>query len=252
MELPLSTWMTIEIWRTALVFLRIGTTFMLLPGFGEPAVPVRVRLLTALAVAFSCAQATPNMPVEVPGAWGMVFAIAAEMVAGGLIGTIARTIVAASLMAGSVIGLNIGLANVFALGLGPDQSAAIGAAIYIGLAAALFALSGHHAVLHAIVDSYAVVPAGHFLDIAAGARAVTLAGVQSFRLAGQLAMPFLLLALAFNVSLAMMNRALPALPVFMLASPAIVAAGLYLLAATAPGLIDQGTLAWDEMLKLLY
>lgn len=251
MELSLGHWFSLEVWRTLLVFIRIGTAFMLLPGFGEPAVPVRIRLLTGLAIAMACAQATPGMPDSVPGSWGIAEAVGAEVVVGALMGTIARTIVSAVLMAGSMIGLNIGLANVFALGLGPDQSAAIGAAIYVGLAATLFAVDGHHMVLRAIVGSYGVLPAGHFPDIGAGAHAVTLAGAQAFRLAGQLAMPFLLMALVFNVSLGVVNRALPALPVFMLASPALVITGLYLLAATAPGIIDQGLQAWDTMLKLL-
>jgi flagellar biosynthetic protein FliR len=191
------------------------------------------------------------MPEAVPGAWGMAFAIGAEVAAGALIGLIARTVVSGVLMAGAVIGQNIGLANVFAVGLAPDQSAAIGAAIYVALAATLFAVDGHHAVLRAIIGSYAVLPAGRFLDIGGGVGALVQAGVKSFRLGGQLAMPFLILALVFNISLAAVNRALPAMPVFMLAYPAIVASGLYLLAATAPGLIDQGLLAWGEMLRLL-
>jgi flagellar biosynthesis protein FliR len=251
LELPLREWMSLQVWLTALVFVRIGVAFMVLPGFGEPAVPVRIRLLTGLAVAAACAQAIPGMPDAVPDAWGMAFAVAAEATAGALIGLIARTIISGVLVAGSVIGQNIGMANVFALGLGPDQSATLGAAVYVALTATLFALDGHHAVLRAIVGSYGVLPAGHFPDVAGGARALVLAGLRAFRLAGQLSLPFMLLALLFNVGLALVNRALPSLPVFMLASPAIVAAGLYLLAATAQGMLDQGVLAWSEMLDLL-
>jgi flagellar biosynthetic protein FliR len=251
MELTLSNYLSLEVWRTMLVFVRIGAAFMLLPGFGEPSVPVRIRLLTGVAVAFACAQAAPGMPSAVPGAWNMAFMVAAEATAGALFGMIARTVISGVLIAGSVIGQNIGMANVFAIGFGPDQSASLGAAIYAGLLAILFVTDGHHAVLRAIVASYRVLPAGHFPDPASGAQALVQAGLRSFRLAGQVAMPFLLLALTFNISLALANRALPAIPVFMIAAPAIVVAGLYLLSATAPAILDQCMLAWGGMLDLL-
>jgi flagellar biosynthesis protein FliR len=48
-----------------------------------------------------------------------------------------------------------------------------------------------------------------------------------------------------------MNRALPALPVFMIASPALVAAGLYLLAASMPGILDAGLAGWSDLPALL-
>ena len=41
----------VEIWSTVLLFARMGGMIMLLPGFGEPAVPGRIRLGFALAMA---------------------------------------------------------------------------------------------------------------------------------------------------------------------------------------------------------
>lgn len=115
----------------------------------------------------------------------------------------------------------------------------------------MFAADGHHAILRAIIGSYAALPAGSFPDPGAGARTLVRAGVEAFRLAAQLALPFLLLGLTFNAALAAINRALPSLPVFALATPALTAAGIYLLAATAPGLLEQGLLGWGNMLGML-
>jgi flagellar biosynthetic protein FliR len=251
MTSPLSTWLSLEVFRVLLVFVRVGTAFQLLPGFGEVAVPVRIRVLAGLAVAIAVAPAIAGMPDAVPPAWGLLVAIAAEATAGVLIGVVSRTVVSGLLIAGQMIGQNVGLMNVFAVGMAPDQAAAVGATVYAGLIAALFAADGHHAVLRAIVDSYGMLSPGQFPNIDAGALTVMQAGARSFRLATQLALPFLLVAMLFNVSLAAINRALPSIPVFQIASPAITAAGLYLLAAAAPGMIDQGLLAWSDMLPLL-
>ena len=250
-NLDLAGWLTLEVYRTLLVFVRIGTAFMMLPGFGEPAVPTRIRILAGLAIAVCVSGAVPDMPTAVPGAWGTLIAVSAEAFAGALLGTLARTIISGVLIAGQAIGQIIGMANIFAAGLAIDQAATIGAAVYAGLIAVMFASGGHHAILRALVDSYGLLPAGHFPSLAASAHAVIEAGLRSFRLGGQLAFPFLLLALVFHAALAVVNRALPAIPVFMIASPALVVVGLYLLAAAIPGILDAGLVSSTDLPSLL-
>ena len=162
--LPLADWMSLKIYVVLLVFVRVGTAFMLMPGYGEPTVPVRMRLLAALGIGIAVAPVVAGMPAVVPPSIGIILGVSAEAVC-----------------------------------------------------------------VHAVVR----------------------AGITSFRLGGQLALPFLLLALVFNASLAAINRAMPAMPVFNLGAPAIVVAGLYLLAATVPGLIEQALAAYSDMLQTL-
>ncbi len=250
-NLDLSGWLTLEVYRTLLVFVRVSAAFMMLPGFGEPTVPARIRILVGLAIAASVSGAVSEMPVVVPGAWGTLIAVSAEAFNGGLIGTLARTVISGVLIAGQAIGQNIGMANIFAAGLAVDQAATIGAAIYAGLIAVMFASGGHHVILRALVDSYGLLPAGHFPSLGASAHAVIEAGLRSFKLGGQLAFPFMLLALVFHAALAVTNRALPAIPVFMIASPALVVIGLYLLAAAIPGVLDAAMASWTDLPSLM-
>ncbi len=251
MALSLADWMSLRIYIVLLVFVRVATAFMLMPGYGEPNVPARMRLLAALGISVAVAPAIGGMPSVVPSSIGIIVAVIAEAACGALLGTLSRTLISAVLSAGTVIGQSIGLSNIFAQGLGTDQSATVGAAVYAGLIATLFAADGHHAIIRSLVQSYALLPAGQFPATGDSLRAVVRAGVTSFRLVGQLALPFLLLALVFNVSLAAINRAMPAMPVFHLGAPAIVVAGLYLLAATMPGLIEQSLAAYGDMLHAL-
>jgi flagellar biosynthetic protein FliR len=51
--------------------------------------------------------------------------------------------------------------------------------------------------------------------------------------------------------LAVVNKALPAMPVFMIASPALVAIGLYLIVAAVPGLLEVGLSGWYDLPFLL-
>ena len=193
----------------------------------------------------------PGLPGNVPDAWGTMFAVAGEAFSGALLGALARTIVSGILIAGQIIGQNIGIGNIFAQGMAIDQAASVGAMLYAGMVAIMFASGGHHVILRALVESYAVLPPAGFPNLAASARAVVEAGLRCFRTGGQLAFPFLLLAFVFNVTLAVVNKALPAMPVFMIASPALVVTGLYLLVAAMPGLLEVGLSGWYDLPSLL-
>lgn len=251
LDLSLSSWLSLEVYRTLLVFVRIGAAFLLLPGIGEPGVPVRIRILAALAIAFAITPAVPGMPDAEPNVWHLIVSVLAEAVTGAMLGALARTIISGVLMGGQVISQNIGLSNIFATGLAIDQSATIGAALYAGILAVMFASNGDHLILRALANSYNLLAPGQFPATGGGVRSLVAAGVQCFQLAVQLALPFLLLALAFNVTLALVNRAMPAMPVFMIANPIIVLLGLYLLAATVPGLVDSSLSGWLDIESLL-
>lgn len=233
----LSDLMSLEVYRALLVFVRVGTAFLLLPGFGEPFAPPRLRIMAALVVAIGIEPAVHGLPDTTPVGPGIILAVLAEGVAGALLGLLARTTISSVALAGQIISQNIGITNVLTIGLAIDESAAIGSALYAGLLAVLFASGGHHAILRSLVGSYNLLPPGQFPHMGASARVVVAAGAQCFRLGAQLALPFILLTLIFHASLAVVNRAMPALPVFMLANPVIVILGLYLLAATLPGMI---------------
>ncbi|EHL99788.1 putative flagellar biosynthetic protein FliR [Acetobacteraceae bacterium AT-5844] len=235
---PLATWLPAEIYRLALVFCRISAALMLLPGFGEHAVPVRIRILTGLAAALCIAPlAGPALPV--PSIWGGMFAVVMEVTTGTLLGVLSRILLSAIQTAGQVIGLSIGLSNAFVFGVGNDNSAVVGAALYVGGLAALFTVEGHHSGLRALAESYAMVPLGAPPPLGGSAAAVTSMVTRAFRLAMQLSMPFLALAVLFNLAMAGINRAMPAMPVFMIGAPALLMAGLQLLALTAPGAVAE-------------
>jgi flagellar biosynthetic protein FliR len=247
--LPLASWLPAEIYRLALVFCRVSAAFMLLPGLGEHTVPVRVRLLAGLAAALCIAPLAGPAP-PVPSVWAILAAMVVEVTTGTLLGTLSRLLLSAIQTAGQVIGQNIGLSNAFVLGLGNDNSAVVGAALYAGGLAALFTVEGHHAGLRALAESYAMVPLGAPPPLAASAQIMTEMTARAFRLAMQFAMPFLGLAMLFNLAMAGINRAMPSMPVFMIGAPALLMAGLQLLAMVAPGIVHETLGAYAEVFVL--
>lgn len=226
-----------EAFAILLVLCRVSAALLMLPGYGDGGTPVRIRLMAALGMALCVAPGLPGMPAPEP--WSMLAAIAAESIVGFILGLLARLMMAAVQVAGAVIGQCIGVSNVFTVGIGPDSSATLGAAIQTGCVAALFATGLHLKALQAIAESYARFPPGTLPAFDATSRLVTQTVADSFRLALQLSLPFLLLSVLFNIALAGINRALPLVPVFMIGAPALLLAGLHLMAATTPTLLGE-------------
>jgi flagellar biosynthetic protein FliR len=246
---PLATWLPAEIYRLALVFCRVSAALMILPGFGEHTVPVRIRMLAGLAIAF-CIAPLAGAAVPVPGIWSIAAAVLVEVTTGTLLGTLSRILLSSIQTAGQLIGQSIGLSNAFVFGLGNDNSAVIGAALYAGALAVLFTMEGHHAGLRALADSYAMVPLGMPPPMDASAQTLTAMTARAFRLAMQFSMPFLAMALLFNLAMAGINRAMPAMPVFMIGAPALLMAGLQLLAMAAPGIVHESLGAYADIFVL--
>ncbi|MFZ6765320.1 MULTISPECIES: flagellar biosynthetic protein FliR [Acetobacterales] len=238
MQLGLESWLTAELYRLFLVFCRVSAALLLLPGTGETQLPARIRLLAGLLIAL-CIAPLAGPASSPPGALAMAGAVALETATGAFLGTLSRLLLSAVHVAGQVIGQSIGISNAFVFGIGMDNSAVLGGALYAASLAALFAIDGHHPGLRAIADSYALVPLGAAPETALAARSLAEGVATAFRLAMQLAMPFLILALIFNLALAGINRAMPAMPVFMIGAPALLLAGLTLLGAAAPTLVTE-------------
>ena len=251
MRLTLSDWASVEVFRALLVFVRVSSAMMLLPGFGEPSIPVRVRILAGIMIGAAVAPSVAGMPSAAPTLTGVAYAVMAEAMCGVLMGALCRTLISTVQTAGQFISQTMGLTNIFAAGIALDQSATIGAALYTGVIAILFASGGHHLILRGLIDSYHLLPPGEFPNPAASARVLVAAGTRMMRLAGQISLPFLVLGLMFNATLAVVNRALPAIPVFMLANPILTALGLYLLAATVPGIMDPSLADWSDLSSML-
>lgn len=210
------------------VFLRIGTAILVLPGLGEAAIPVRVRLAAALALSLVVAPAVAGLP---PGI--SPWRLAAEPVVGLSLGLVLRLFVLALTTAGAIIAQSISLAQMFGGGAGEPQPA-VGHLLTIGGLAIAFGAGLHLQLVEALILSYDALPQG-VLPAVGDIRSWGVAEVaHSFRLGLTLAAPFVIGSLLYNVALGVINRAMPQLMVSFIGAPALTLGGLALLALTVP------------------
>lgn len=224
-----------------LIFARVGAMLMLLPALGESSIPPRFRLSLGLALALVLYPAVSQRYAGLPGTvTGLAAAFALELLIGLAVGFTARLVVTALQVAGSTIAMQLGLS--FAEGIDPTQqqhSAILGSFLTVTGITVIFAANLHHLALAGMVDSYKLFPPG--LAPPAGdlaMMAIRMIG-ESFRVAVQIAAPFLVFGLVFQLGLGLLSRLMPQLQVFFIAMPASIIVGILLI-----GLLVATMLMW--------
>lgn len=214
-----------------LMFARIGTMVMLLPGLGEVTVPMRVRLVIALALTALLFPLHRNaLGVDLRSLGPVLTLFAQELIIGGVLGISARIAISALQVAGSIIAQQLGLGFVTAVDpTQGQQSVIVGNFLTVLGITLLFATDLHHLVIAALNDSYTLFRPGE-LPLTGDAAAMGLNTVAAaFRIGVQLSAPFLAFGLLFNLALGVLSRLMPQMQVFFVGLPLSILIGFVML-----------------------
>ena len=210
-----------EVFGGLLIFARVGSAFMVMPGIGEPYVLGRCRLLLSLAcsllLAVPLAGDLPPPPAEALAGLRLV---GGEIAIGLFLGLAARTLFAALHLAGSVIAFQSGLAA--AAIFDPNeatQGTLPGNLLTTTGLVLLFVTDAHHLLLQALAGSYAGLPPSGALPLGDMAELLTRFLDQAFATALKIAAPLLLVSLLAYLVMGVLNRLMPAFQVLFVAMP---------------------------------
>ena len=214
-----------------LMFARIGTMIMLLPGLGEMSVPARIRLTIALVltfVLFPLHRAGYAIDLRSPGP--VIVALGQELAIGMVLGLTARLTISALQVAGSVIAQQLGLGFVTAVDPTQGQQGLIlGNFLALLGVTLIFATDLHHMVIAALHDSYRLFRPGEVPVVGDVSSLVTNTVASAFRVGIQLSGPFLVFGLVFNVALGVLSRLMPQMQVYFVATPLSIMVGFVIL-----------------------
>ncbi len=168
-----------------LAFARIGAMVMLLPGFGETNIPVRIKLGIALMLTLILLPLHRNeYHVDLNSMSALLVLMVHEIIVGVVLGATARVTLSALTVAGSVIAQQLGLG--FVTTVDPtqgQQGAIIGNFLTILGLTLLFATDTHYLVIAALNDSYTIFSPGEFLPSGDVASLATRAFSEAFKIA---------------------------------------------------------------------
>lgn len=222
-----------------LVFARVGAMVMLLPGFGESNIPVRIKLAIALLltlIILPLHRTAYQIDLTSMAALGVL--LVHEIAIGIVLGATARVTLAALAVAGSVIAQQLGLGFVTAVDpTQGQQGVLIGNFLSILGMTLLFATDTHHLVIAALNESYRIFAPGQLMPSGDVAALATRAFATAFKIGMQLSAPFLVFGLVFNIGLGVLARLMPAMQVYFVGVPLSIMAGFLIFALVLTGMM---------------
>lgn len=231
-------------WHWFAVFLRVTGVVSFLPAFGEQSVPVRVRLAVAVALSIIVAPVIDVSANDFATLSSAVPRIVAELLNGLVLGLGLRMIVMALQTAGAIAAQATSLSQLLG-NAGVEPIPALGQVLFIAGLALVVTTGLHVRAALFVVDSYHLFPAGKFPVASILGQWGTQQVAHAFSLAFQLAAPFVIASVLYNLTLGVINRAMPQLMVAFVGAPVITAGGLLLLMLASPIILSL----WLEALQ---
>lgn len=234
-------------------FIRIGAMLMSAPVFGARTVPVRVRLVLALAIAVILAPLLPPTPAVDPLSPAGLLVGAQQVLLGVAMGFILHLVFAALILAGQTIAMTMGLG--FASAVDPQNGVQVPVlSQYFLITATLvfLALDGHLMVIDVLVQSFRLVPVGSAGPLPEMPWKIVLWGSHLFAGAVLIALPATVAVLMVNLAFGVMTRAAPQLNIFAVGFPVTLLAGFVLLLFSLPGLLPQISALLGEAVELMW
>jgi flagellar biosynthetic protein FliR len=216
------------------VFLRVASALFVLPALGEQWISVRVRLLLAIMLTAAIAPAVvAALALPEPTFGTFLRALATETLAGLFMGLMLRLFILAIQTAGSIMAQSTSLSQIMGQA-GVDPLPAMGHILTIAALALLMATGFHVKAAAYLILSYDILPAFEFPNPGAVADAGRRRVAEAFGLAFSLALPFVILSVLYNLTLGVINKAMPTLMVAFVGAPVITMGSIFMLFLTAP------------------
>jgi flagellar biosynthetic protein FliR len=221
------------------LFARIGTVFMLMPGIGSGYVPANIRLVIALALCFIITPLLKDgLPVMPVSQIDLMLLLLGEVLIGVFIGMAARILIGALQTAGTLVALFASLANAMIRDPIAEQQSSLISTFLSMLGMVLIIVTDlHHLMIRGVVESYSLFQVGQPLLVGDFSEVLARRVADSFQLGVQLASPFMLAALVYYIGLGILGRLMPVLPVFIVAMPLQIVGQLGFLAVTLSALM---------------
>lgn len=234
------------IWPIFGLFARLSLFFMLVPVFGERAVPARLRIGIAVMCTFLLFPVLQDnlMALRDESAFQL---IATEAMTGFVLGFALRLAVHALQILGMMVSQSLSLSQVLGEGIATEPNTTISTLLMLAGVTLLVSLNLHIELIGVLAGSFNDLPVGTALDLQASANWLTQITVGLLRLCLSLALPFVILNFAYNLILGFLNRAMPQLLVSFVGLPGMTLAGLFLLVICASAMM----MAWVDAVSAL-
>ena len=229
-----------ELQAFLLIFLRVGAVLLTLPIFGSASIPAAFKIGLSFAISLllypllNLGDFPPQLSI-IPLSIGMI----GEILLGVIIGLSVRMVFAGAQLAGQLVGFQMGIA--MAEVVDPQTSEQIpllGELNNIVAILIFLTINAHHWFLHAVADSFRLVPpcSFHFSN-SLMTQLIDLGG-DMFVIAIKVGAPVIAALFLMSVAFGLAARTVPQMNIFFVAMPIKILVGLLFIALSFPYLMS--------------
>ena len=230
--------------------IRISAFLLTSPFFSIQAVTVRIRVLLAVLLTWMVYPLT-NWPVIDPFTAIGLREIFMQVFVGVLLGTLLQVVNSALIVGGQAISASMGLSMANMVDPNMGNVPVIAQFLVICATLVFLGLGGHVLVISLLLESFKLLPIGEIIE-AKPLLLLTIEWSAMIFLGGLLlALPIMTSLLLINIGLGVITRAAPALNIFAVGFPAMILAGMILLAMSMSSIGFRIQWLWQEAFKVM-
>ncbi len=219
-----------------LIFVRFGATVLLIPLFGARNIPIRVKVLFTLMMAFVF-FVSDSYTVGFDIARFEVFAVAIifEIINGLMLGVVVLIIMNAIYIAGFLIDMGMGFSMANVVSPTSEAQVPVTANYFYILAMILFVLTNaHHSVILGFTRTLQKTPLGSLAFSPLHVEGYLELIKETFVIGFQMALPMITVIFVANIILGLLSKAMPGLNVFIVGMPFKILIGITVLLLMLP------------------
>lgn len=235
-DAQLSQWLADFFWP----LLRIGAMLMAAPIFSVRQIPVRFRMLLAVAITLVVQPVLPPAPVIAIFSADALLLAAQQIAIGVALGFLLQMTFNALVFGGQVMAYSMGLG--FANMMDPTNGVQVPVVAQFWLILAMLAfllMNGHLILITAIVDTFSVMPIATDGLSRAGIWQLLSWASRMFAAGVLMAMPVIIALLLVNIGMGVVSRAAPQLNIFAIGFPITLLMGFVLIWITLPQVMNN-------------
>ena len=242
----------LNIYNFMLVFCRMGTFFLNLPGIGETFIPTRVRLSIALVISLVMTPiVATHLPIQPVSEFQLLLLIISEITIGLFLSLFLRLFMTTLSIAGAFIALVSGYASIQFLNPFFGGQGSLHSVLMTLLGThILFATDFHNQFFYFFINSYQILIPGAELMFNDMLKIIAEIVSDTFLLGFQLTAPFFIVNIVLNLIVGLTARLMPQMQVFFVMLPLQLLLGSYLLVLILPAMMNWFLMNFQNKLML--
>ncbi len=240
-----------------LVIVRTSGLLITAPVIGDRGIPKLIKAGLMILMALVLVPTIPNLESlgQVNSLWQLAGLVFNELLIGFIIGLFFKFIFMGVLIAGTLVGYQIGFmfAQTFDSNLS-GQVSIIGRFWYAIAILLFLSINGHHVIINAFADSYQVIPPGGVTSFGSMGDLIIKYSAYIFVIAVKIASPIMITLFLTDIALGTIAKTIPTMNVFFVGFPIKIGVGLTVMAMSLPlfvYVVERALGYFDNELRLL-